>query len=104
MYESALFTSWKGMPTSTFRGHAFSDDAATYPGHAVVLAYLSGVAKETLLPSINLSVPVERGGRTIDAAPQRVTLREMVERSSAPRVRFGMPSYQLLRPVIDLAE
>ena len=64
MYDSAHFISSKGMSTSTFRGHPFPDSAATYPSHAEVLAYLEGVVvKEGLLPSINLSMPVEQAER-----------------------------------------
>src|SRR5882672_3281405 len=60
MYDSAHFISSKGMSTSTFRGHPFPDSAAIYPSHAEVLAYLQRVVvKEGLLPSINLSTPVE---------------------------------------------
>jgi len=67
MYQSAHFISSKGVPTSTFRGHPFPDTAATYPSHAEVLAYLEGVvAEEGLLPSIKLSVPVERAERAGD--------------------------------------
>ncbi|MDI1265385.1 MAG: NAD(P)/FAD-dependent oxidoreductase [bacterium] len=67
MYDSAHFISSKGMSTSTFRGHPFPGSAAVYPSHAEVLAYLEGVvAGEGLLPSIHLSMPVERAERVGD--------------------------------------
>lgn len=81
MYDSAHFISSKDEPTSTFRGHPFPTDAAIYPSHRHVLAYLHGVAEaEGLLPHVRLSTAVEQaawtgrvwrvtaGGRTSDYA------------------------------------
>ena len=60
MYDSAHFISSKDAPTSTYRGHPFPTDAAIYPSHAQVLAYLKRFAEtEELMPHIRLSTPVE---------------------------------------------
>lgn len=59
MYDSAHFISSRDAPTSTFRGHPFPPDTATYPGHAEVLAYLQRFADaEGLMQHIHLSTSV----------------------------------------------
>jgi len=60
MYDSAHFISSRDAPMSTFRGHPFPRDAAIYPSHRQVLAYLQAfAADEGLLPHIRTGARVE---------------------------------------------
>lgn len=59
VYDSAHFISSRDAPMSTFRGHPFAGDVATYPAAAQVLNYLEGFAASAgLMPHVRLSTAV----------------------------------------------
>ena len=65
MYDSAHFISSRDAPNSTYRGHPFAADVATYPSHAQVKRYLESFAAAAgLTPHIRLNTPVEHAMRT----------------------------------------
>lgn len=77
MYDSAHFISSRDAPNSTYRGHPFAAEVATYPSHREVKRYLESFAASAgLTPHIQFNSPVEQATRTESGWRVRVAGRE----------------------------